>query len=106
MSGPFVLLAASCSAWSLCCQQKYAAAPMSSLSLSPATDTTARTPSSSLIFASIGRLHGRPDLVMPLQVVAGFLESDRGIKDSGVRPVKAMTQYNVVGELSWNRALE
>ena len=48
------------------------------------------TPSSSLGFASIGRLHGRPDLVIPLHVVAGFLESDRGNNDSGVRPVKAI----------------
>lgn len=30
------------------------------------------------------RLHGRPVAVMPLQVVAGFLESDRGSRDSGV----------------------
>jgi hypothetical protein len=29
-------------------------------------------------------------LVIPLHVVAGFLESDRGIRDSGVRPVNAM----------------
>jgi hypothetical protein len=28
----------------------------------------------------MGRLHGRPDLVMPLQVVAGFLESERGME--------------------------
>lgn len=33
---------------------------------------------------------------MPLQVVAGFLESERGIKDSGVRPVKAMIEKRSV----------
>ena len=30
------------------------------------------------------RRHGRPLDVRPLQVVAGFLESDRGRRDSGV----------------------
>lgn len=33
---------------------------------------------------AIVRLHGRPVAVMPLHVVAGFLESDREIRDSGV----------------------
>jgi hypothetical protein len=48
------------------------------------------TPSSSDTFASIGRLQGRPDLVMPLQVVAGLRESERGISDSGVLPVNML----------------
>jgi hypothetical protein len=30
--------------------------------------------------------------VIPLHVVAGFLESERGMSDSGVRPVNAMVQ--------------
>ena len=54
------------------------------------TDATARTPLfRDESFASIARRHGRPDFVMPLQVVAGFRESERGIKASGVRPVKS-----------------
>jgi hypothetical protein len=40
--------------------------------------------------ASMGRLHGRPDFVMPLHVVAGLRESERGIRDSGVRPVNVV----------------
>jgi hypothetical protein len=56
------------------------------------TDVTASTPLSSEALASMGRRHGRPDLVMPLHVVAGFRESERGIRDSGVRPVKAMVE--------------
>jgi hypothetical protein len=35
----------------------------------------------------MARRQGRPDLVMPLQVVAGLRESERGMRDSGVRPV-------------------
>lgn len=33
---------------------------------------------------AIVRLHGRPVAVMPLHVVAGFLESDLERRDSGV----------------------
>jgi len=86
--GAAALAAASCSACSLCCQQKNAAAPVSSpsVSLSFATETTARTPS---FLDAISRLHGRPDFVIPLHVVAGFLESDRGRSDSGVCPMNA-----------------
>lgn len=89
VAGPVDGFAASVSAWSLCCQQKYAAAPISSSLPSPATDVTAMTPSPSPSpsFASIARLHGRPDFVMPLHVVAGFRESDRAMSDSGVVPV-------------------
>jgi len=54
------------------------------------TEVTAITPSSSEALESMGRRQGLPDLVMPLQVVAGFRESERGIRDSGVRPVKAI----------------
>jgi hypothetical protein len=54
------------------------------------TDTTAMTPSSSDAFASIGRLQGLPDLVMPLHVVAGLRESERGMRDSGVVPVNML----------------
>ena len=39
-----------------------------------------------------GRLQGRPLAVMPLQVVAGFLESDRGRSDSGVWAMKGMVE--------------
>lgn len=90
VAGPVDSFAANVSAWSLCCQQKYAAAPISSPLSSPATDVTARTPSPSGSFASIGRLHGRPDCVRPLHVVAGFRESERGISDSGVTPVNML----------------
>ena len=38
----------------------------------------------------MARLQGRPDLVMPLHVVAGLRESERGMRDSGVRPVNAI----------------
>ena len=34
--------------------------------------------------AASGRRHGRPPAVIPRHVVAGFFESDRPIKDSGV----------------------
>ena len=85
---PGALAAMRCSAWSLCCQQKNAAAPVSSSSSSLTTDATASTPPlCEVSLASIARLHGRPDLVMPLHVVAGFRESERGMRDSGVRPV-------------------
>jgi hypothetical protein len=43
----------------------------------------------------MGRRHGRPDLVMPLQVVAGLRESERGMRNSGVRPVNAMVEVEV-----------
>ena len=36
------------------------------------------------------RRHGRPLDVIPLQVVAAFLESDRGRRDSGVPRWKGM----------------
>ena len=77
-------------AWSLCCQQKNAAAP--SCSLSPGN--TAKTPFLVRRFNldrgdEVGerareRRQGRPLSVMPLQVVAGFLLSERGRSDSGV----------------------
>jgi len=89
VGGPFDTCAAKRSAWSLCCQQKYAAAPMSS-SWSLVTETTAMTPSSSDALASMGLRQGRPAFVMPLHVVAGFRESERGSRDSGVVPEKAM----------------
>jgi hypothetical protein len=38
--------------------------------------------------AARARRQGRPLAVRPLHVVAGFFESDRGSKDSGVRPEK------------------
>jgi hypothetical protein len=54
------------------------------------TDATASTPLfRDESFASIARLHGLPDFVMPLHVVAGFRESERGIRASGVRPVNS-----------------
>jgi hypothetical protein len=34
--------------------------------------------------------HGLPVEVIPLHVVAGFFESERGSRDSGVRPLKDM----------------
>ena len=84
--------AANRSAWSLCCQQKKAAAPvsLSSLSLSLATETTAKTP---LLFEALAPMllrQGLPVEVIPLHVVAGFRESERGRSCSGVRPVKGI----------------
>ena len=38
----------------------------------------------------MARLQGRPSPVMPLHVVAGFLESDRGRRDSGVFGMEGM----------------
>ena len=89
---PGVLLSPLCNAaaWSLCCQQKNAAAP--SCSVSPGS--TAKTPFLVRRF-NLGRgddvgekarerRQGRPLSVMPLQVVAGFLLSERGSSDSGV----------------------
>ena len=40
--------------------------------------------------AARARRHGRPDAVMPRQVVAGFFESERGRRDSGVLGMKGM----------------
>jgi hypothetical protein len=37
-----------------------------------------------------GFRQGRPIFVIPLHVVAGFLESDRSRRASGVRPVNAI----------------
>ena len=99
VAGPVDAFAASVSAWSLCCQQKYAAAPISSSLSSPATDVTARTPSPCGSLASIGRRHGRPDFVMPLHVVAGFRESERGRSDSGVTPVNMLVCREAVLQL-------
>ena len=84
-------------AWSLCCQQKNAAAP--SCSLSPGN--TARTPFLVRRF-NLGRgdeagekarerRQGRPLSVMPLHVVAGFLLSERGRSDSGVLGMNGMS---------------
>ena len=80
-----------CSAWSLCCQQKKAAAPESFLSPLFPTDTIASTPFVAEAEDRVGdfavailRRHGRPLDVIPLHVVAGFLESERGRRDSGV----------------------
>ena len=65
--------ATSFSAWSLCCQQKYVAP-----SSAPRVRCTATTPEDR------ARRHGRPLVVMPLHVVAGFFESERDTRDSGV----------------------
>ena len=78
----------SLAACSLCCQQKNAAAPPS---CSP-RESTARTPLGAdgealgevRGGAARARRQGRPLDVMPLQVVAGFFESDRGRRASGV----------------------
>ena len=42
----------------------------------------------------MARLQCRPVLVTPLQVVAGFRESERGMSASGVRPVNAMAVWS------------
>jgi hypothetical protein len=42
----------------------------------------------------MGRLQGRQDLVMPLQVVAGLRESERGMSDSGVLPVNMLVELS------------
>ena len=81
-------------ACSLCCQQKNAAATPSS---SP-PDITARTPLAAAGEArgedrgdaARARRQGRPLDVMPLHVVAGFLESDRGRRASGVYGMNGM----------------
>ena len=78
----------SLAACSLCCQQKYTAAPPS---CSP-RESTARTPLGAngealgevRGDAARARRQGLPLDVMPLQVVAGFFESDRGRRASGV----------------------
>ena len=44
-------------------------------------------------FEASGLRHGLPLAVIPLQVVAGFLESDRGSMDSGVRPENDIISY-------------
>lgn len=86
-------------AWSLCCQQKNAvASPFARCS--PSADTKSNT---QLIpagdargdgeergEAARARRHGRPADVMPLQVVAGFLESERARRDSGVWGMKGI----------------
>ena len=87
-------LLASFSACSLCCQQKNAAAPSWSSSTSC---NTATTPLLALgdelgeleAAASVLR-HGLPLDVIALQVVPGFLESERGSRDSGVCGIKGM----------------
>lgn len=80
-----LLAATRFSAWSLCCQQKNAAALPPSMSSSV---RTARTPRLGAWEApgedASPRRQSRPFEVRPLQVVAGFLESDRERRDSGV----------------------
>ena len=43
----------------------------------------------------MGRRHGRPLEVMPRHVVAGFLESERPIRDSGVLAINGMVVISI-----------
>ncbi len=69
-------------ACSLCCQQyRLSSRGSSARNLPPARKKAA----GEVVFAlAIGRLQGRPEDVMPRQVVEGFLESERPTCDSGV----------------------
>lgn len=63
--------------WSLCCQQNASG---------PRIDTEP-TP------FEIARRHGRPLAVRPEHVAAGFLESERARRDSGVRGMKGILPW-------------
>ncbi len=86
------LLAILRSAWSLCCQQKNAVAAVSVLGGATA-ETLVSFETEDLFFGDgvRERRHGRPLDVMPLQVVASFLESDRGKYASGVFGINIIT---------------
>lgn len=47
---------------------------------------------------AIVRLHGLPVAVMPLHVVAGFLESDRERRDSGVLGTNGISASETVDQ--------
>jgi hypothetical protein len=73
-------------AWSLCCQQ-YKSGSLGSSTRNLATlvrEARGDAPGEAPGDAARERRHGRPPAVIPRQVVAGFFESERPSKDSGV----------------------
>ena len=102
---------ASISAWSLCDQQKKAEAS----SFLPATlGATARYPCWTLTVvagharanAAIDLLQGLPLKVIPLQVVDGSFESDRGKRDSGVLMTKGILELRNHKHVSIDRVCD
>ena len=91
-------------ACSLCCQQYN----FSSRGSSTRNFTCLRGEiEESVVFEeAIGRLQGRPDEVMPRHVVAGFLESDRSICDSGVLGKNGILGFLRVTGRKWERERE
>jgi hypothetical protein len=86
---PLSALPASAAAWSLCCQQKKRDPPGWLLSMAGKATTTPLLPFGEAVGEVCGeagceRRHERPLDVIPLQVVVGFLESERAMSDSGV----------------------